>query len=175
MTQNISVDERGLKKKIAKLGASLQAKMLLRAVGLKFLRWIDQNFREEGKERPWAPLSPNTVAGRRKGSGSGSAQILQDTGRLKQSFSILRSDENTVTVGTNLSYAKYHHYGTDPYTIEPKSSRILAFVTADGMRFSKTVNHPGLPSRPLIPSEKLSKKIARETVEQIINEKLKRM
>ena len=54
----------------------------------------------------WAPLSPVTVALRRKGS---SAPLL-DTGRLRNS--ITRSvDATSVTVGTNVVYARMQQYG----------------------------------------------------------------
>lgn len=174
MSEPIVVDFRGLSQKIAMLTGSLNPKQFTRAVGLVFLRWIDQNFKSQGTEKKWAPLKPSTIAGRRKGKGSGTAQTLQDTGRLKQSFSILKDDGSSVTVGTNLFYAKFHHVGTSPYEIRPKQSRVLRFMTPNGFRFARKVNHPGLPSRPLIPSDALAKEIAIAAVNKIIDAKLKR-
>lgn len=174
MTRPIEIDFKGLSQKIELLKGSLNPKQFTRAIGLAFVRWVDQNFKKQGTERPWASLKPNTIAGRRKGRGSGSAQILQDTGRLKQSFAVLKDDGSSVTVGTNLLYAKFHHYGTQPYVIEPKAKRVLRFMTPNGFKFSRKVNHPGLPSRPLIPSDALARTIAVTRINALIDEKLAR-
>lgn len=174
MNAPIVVDLRGLSQKIAMLTGTLNPRQFTRALGLVFLRWIDQNFKEQGKERKWAPLRPSTIAGRRKGRGTGSAQALQDTGRLKQSFSVLKDDGVSITVGTNLLYAKFHHKGTGPYEIRPKQKRYLKFMTPNGFRFARNVSHPGIPSRPLIPSDQLARTIAVDAVNNIIDAKLKR-
>jgi len=60
--------------------------------------------------RPWAPLSPATLAKRRKGNGSGEDRPLRDTGRLMNSI-IHHATRNSVTVGTNVEYAATHQYG----------------------------------------------------------------
>lgn len=59
---------------------------------------------------PWRPLSALTLSRRRQGAGPGSAQPLRDTGALYNSFSY-RADADSVTVGTNLPYAKTHQFG----------------------------------------------------------------
>lgn len=166
----IKIDSRALIKGLAE--AKIDKTQMLSAVGLRILRWVDDNFKREGIEIKWKPLSPNTVAGRRKGS----SKILQDTGRLKNSFSFeLQPGGGSVRVGTNLEYAKYHHYGTRPYTIRPVRARVLAFAIGGGMAFARQVNHPGLPSRPLIPSVKTAARLAKETIEAAINKRLGRL
>lgn len=166
----VRIDSRDLVKGLAE--ARIDKKQLLSAVGLRILRWVDENFKREGIEVKWRPLSPNTIAGRRRGS----SKVLQDTGRLKNSFSFqLLSGGDSVQVGTNVEYAKHHHYGTRPYTIRPARARVLAFAVAGGMAFARQVNHPGLPSRPLIPSVRTATKLARETIEAAINKRLGRL
>lgn len=75
----------------------------------------------------WAPLKSSTVAGRRGGKkmsrkerSTRSVETLRDTGILLNSLSpgtnapgqILEVERNEVTVGTDVPYAKFHHYGT---------------------------------------------------------------
>lgn len=58
----------------------------------------------------WAPLSPVTLALRRKGKGAGSAKPLLDTGRLANSITH-RVGHNYVEVGTNVIYARMQQMG----------------------------------------------------------------
>jgi len=139
--------------------------------GLQVLNWVDRQFQSQGGQggTPWPRLSPNTIAARR----GGSSQILQDTGRLKSSFTHTLTGRG-VSVGTNVEYASFHQFGTKgPYEIKPKRALALAFKTAGGGRrvqasFSsratkatykkgdkyvivKSVMHPGLPVRAMLP------------------------
>ncbi len=162
---------------------------LHRRFGIQLLNWIDRNFRQEGAltGRPWAKLSPNTIAGRRKGS----SRILQDTGGLKSSFTE-RHDANGVRVGTAKEISLYHQFGTRPYEIRPKNAKALAFTMAGGGRavkaafssintkrtfrkgqkltFAKFVNHPGLVARPMLPTEEQVVPILITTARNYLNE-----
>lgn len=140
--------------------------------GLQVLNWVDKQFQTQGGQggSPWPRLSPNTIAGRRKGS----SRILQDTGRLKTSFTH-RVSGRGVSVGTNVEYAPFHQFGTKgPYEIKPKNAKALAFKMAGGgsavrASFSsratkatyrkgdkyvivRSVMHPGLKARSMLPS-----------------------
>lgn len=87
--------------------------------GIQALRWIDKNFQAEGgllSDGKWKPLADSTVRGRRRGKRKIKTQaqrrryrarILQDTGRLRQSFT-MRATNSSVTVGTAVPYAVYH-------------------------------------------------------------------
>lgn len=143
----------------------------LRAIGARHLRWINENFVEEGAERRWKPLARSTVAGRRRGS----SKILQDTGRLRMSFNAFgfRTSGRHVDVGTESRIAKIHHFGTGPYTIRPRRARVLRFVTADGVRYARRVRHPGLPARPLLPSRALALSMAADAVEGLLRKELR--
>src|SRR5689334_9076940 len=75
--------------------------------GIQGMKWVDENFRQQGAltGSPWAALKPSTIAGRRKGKGSGTAQILQDCGRLKESFTMEYSAQAAV-IGSALFYSR---------------------------------------------------------------------
>jgi len=81
----------------------------LKRCGILMLRSIDKNFRAEGRPKRWAPLSPMTIAMRRK-EGRG-AKILQDTGHGKGSIVYKVVSNQKVQIGTNLGYMKIHQEG----------------------------------------------------------------
>lgn len=174
----IIIDASALFAKIAKLQRGAQPAPYLRAIGLRLMGWVDQQFRTDGNapgsRTPWKPLSPNTVAARRKGS----SRPLQDTGRLKQSWGPAAGNphvigDHTVQVSSNMRYAPFHEFGTGPYVIRPrKPGGVLAFMTAGGMRFSRFVNHPGLPARPMSPPVPVARELALSTLNAAIQKML---
>jgi len=112
-----------------------------------------KNFQQEGRPRKWKPLSPNTIAGRRKGS----RRILQDTGRLRMSSisktgagNIYKLRKDSLKMGSSLQIAPYHQYGTSPHTIKAKHAKALRIPMADGVIFRRSVQHPGLDARVFI-------------------------
>lgn len=151
---NIHIDTSEAERKLIRIGRSLNKRGLLKAIGIRQLRWIDQNFKGEGKlVGGWKPLRPNTVAGRRMGS----SRVLQNTGKLKQSFVANYPSENSVWVGSQLNVAAWHHFGTKPYDIRPVNKKVLSFITVGGRAFAKFVHHPGLPERRLLPTQQEAK------------------
>lgn len=159
---------------------------VLYTIGQRLLGWVGQNFRAGGLEKPWAPLSPNTVAGRRAGGlkksqgtvrfrgrnvvgaavAMASAKPLQDTGRLRQSFvsKVFNLGAPYVEVGTQNQIAAFHEFGTSPYTIMPRQASRLVFMTAGGVAFARKVHHPGLKPRKMLPSETLTQRMGLETL-----------
>lgn len=144
-------------KKIA--GKAEKRRVLLKRFGIIMLRSFAQNFKDEGRPRHWKRLSPNTIAARRRGGDRryGSKKILQDSGRLRLSVTsksgpgnIYQMSEDSLKMGSRLKIATFHQDGTRPYTIRPKRSKMLSFMTTEGRRFAGKVNHPGLPARPFI-------------------------
>ena len=81
----------------------------LKRCGILMLRSIDKNFRAEGRPKRWAPLSPMTIAMRRK-KGKG-AKILQDTGLGKGSIDYKVVSKQKVQIGTNRDYMRIHQEG----------------------------------------------------------------
>jgi phage virion morphogenesis protein len=86
----------------------------LKAAGAYMLGSIEKNFQQQGRPTKWDPLSPRTLAGRRKGRRKkGGAKILIDTARLKNSMSVQLVEGPAALVGTNVKYARRQHYGYD--------------------------------------------------------------
>ena len=102
----------------------------LKRCGILMLRSIDKNFRAEGRPKRWAPLSPMTIAMRRK-KGKG-AKILQDTGHGKGSIVYKVVSNQKVQIGTNLGYMKIHQEGGSikipARDIYPVKARVLHWV-----------------------------------------------
>lgn len=170
----IETDAKTALKKLRIIGKELNTTEAAKVIGMSLIEWIDNNFRSQGSlgGKKWKELSKNTVAGRRKGS----SRILQDTGRLKQSFTKAPFPKITkgpgiltVEVGTNIQYAKYHEYGTKPYTIRPRTKKALAFTVAGGKIVRKFVNHPGLPARPMLPSKQKAERVSIKTLKAYVN------
>jgi phage gpG-like protein len=92
----------------------------------------------------WKELSELTLKEKRKGG------ILNKTGDMLNSFNYKIQGSDTLRLGFNGNWesklAFWHHNGTEPYLIEPLKKRALSF----GGITVKRVNHPGLPSRPLV-------------------------
>lgn len=136
--------------------AALRGKNLapfFRKASMVMFRSFAKNFKAEGRPRRWQKLSPNTIAGRRKGS----KKILQDTGRLRMSVMARAAPDNVyqmgrdyLKMGTRMKIASYHQYGTQAYSIYPKNVSVLRFMTASGPVFSRWVDHPGLDARPFV-------------------------
>lgn len=170
MAQSIKSDTRNLRMRMKNLAREFDEKFFLQIIGQRQLRFVDEIFRSEGAAggSPWKPLSPNTIAARRQGPGTGDAKILRDTGRLAQSFTQkLRPHE--VEIGSEDPRAEWHQFGTPPYTIEPNKAKMLRFMTANGVRFAGRVHHPGLPARPMLPPEELAEKVTVDVLTATLN------
>jgi hypothetical protein len=146
----------------------------LELIGARWLLWVDENFRAGGLERPWVPLARSTLAGRRAG-GAG-ARPLRDRGRLAQSFvsAVTRGQEDRVQVGTADERAPRLHAGTPPRTLLPRRRTFMVFETPEGTRFARRVEHPGLPARPLLPSERAAEDMAVQVLTRTVDEILRR-
>ena len=186
----IRLDTKDAQAAIWKVIQHVNPNTITKLIGQEFLAWIDKNFRAQGIEEKWKPLSRNTIAGRRVGGGKGPiAAILQNTGKLKQSFvpggsgNLFSQDDTHVTVGSGLIYASWHEEGTDPYTIQPSSKPYLVFPVAVQKRSAKgrfkkgfgqswvktkEVHHPGLPARHMLPSEKAATGMALGVIKGIL-------
>lgn len=150
----LDIDDKELQKYIVKaLERQNNLSPALKKSGIVMLRSFALNFRSQGRPRAWRVLSPNTIAGRRRGS----KRILQDTGRLRMSLlartaagNIYELRRNSLKMGTHLKIASYLQYGTKPYSIYPKSANVLRFMTTSGVTFARHVRHPGLAPRPFV-------------------------
>ena len=114
----------------------------LKQCGILMLSSIDKNFRTEGRPKRWAPLSPMTIAMRRK-KGKG-AKILQDTGHGKGSIVYKVVSNQKVQIGTGLDYMRIHQEGGSikipARTIRPVKAKALHWVS-DGKDVFAMVVH----------------------------------
>lgn len=158
---------------IARLRAVMKPSTLLKIIGLRFTQFLAERFEKSGAaqgEAAWQPLKPSTIAQRR----GGSSAPLQNTGRLKQSFlgQPATDGQSYVEVGSNMEYASYQQDGTRPYTITAKTGKVLAArLSAGGWAiFGKTVHHPGIPARPVLPTVVLAERLMHDEVESAIED-----
>ncbi len=130
----IQINTEAMERALDKAAAGLQdTEPLMRMVAARLHRAVDDNFSAGGRPK-WAGI-------KRPG------QVLVDTGHLRNSITE-QSDSHSAVVGTNVSYAPYLHYGTQPYTIRPKKQKRLYWA---GARHPvKQVQHPGLKARPFM-------------------------
>ena len=102
----------------------------LKRCGILMLGSIDKNFRAEGRPKRWAPLSPMTIAMRRK-KGRG-AKILQDTGMGKGSMTYEVVSDQKVQIGTRRDYMRIHQTGGNiripARDIYPVKAKVLHWV-----------------------------------------------
>lgn len=151
---NVEIKDAELKKLLKQMELRSQnLGPLFKKFAIIMTRSFADNFRQEGRPRKWKALAPNTIANRRKGS----KRILQDKGLLRQSVlaksgtgNIRKITKDSLTMGTRQKTAAFHQWGTKPYTIVPRSKKVLSFMTTSGRVFVKKVNHPGLVPRPFI-------------------------
>lgn len=132
---SVTVHDTGLKAKLDKIAASAESKTVFERVGAAVLSKVQLGFR--GGVDPWGtawkPLKLRT------------GQPLSDTGRLRRSI-IAVADDNGVTIGTNLKYARVHQFGA---TITAKNAPFLAIPKPGGGIFRK--KSVTVPARPYLP------------------------
>ncbi len=97
------------------------------------LLFVDQ---QSPSGEPWKPLSNTALQRRRQGNGAGDAQILQDSGVLKNSFTHY-ADNQSVEIGTAVEYALTHQFG------------------ATKGQYAPGVPWGDIPARPFMPEENL--------------------
>lgn len=85
---------------------------LHKRIGIKALSEISKQFKSNGDHfgTPWAPLEEATKKRRRKNGNT--AQILRDTGLLRNGFSYKASPQMCI-VGTAVEYSKYHQFSKE--------------------------------------------------------------
>lgn len=158
--------------KIERLLKAVQPGTILNVIGARLTSYVDESFRTRGRGQ-WQPLSPLTLELRKHGGDV----PLQDTGRYKGSYVTETDNQTFVEVGTNLktesglSLGRIHEFGTGPFTIRVKRAKVLAAQTRSGnwIIFGKQVNHPGIPARPVLPSQVVAEKLIQETIDGMLS------
>lgn len=150
MAETVLIDARRFRARMVKLGMMIESSEIAKVAGQDILAWVADNFQSQGRAPGgpggWKPLKEATIARRRTGPGVGTAKILQDTGKLKQSFvpglpdNVFRQYAGRgIDVGTTLHYAPYHEFGT---------------------------RH--IPQRKMLPRRDVAQRIAAQSIEAII-------
>ena len=127
----------------------------LKQIGLYMLGSIEKNFEEEGRPIRWVPLSPITIARRRKGKSPYGIRILSDTGNLKNSVSFkVKEDGSSVSIGTNVKYAPTHQFGSNipKHVSLKKRSKALKMLRAGKTKKATKMISPffRVPKRPFL-------------------------
>lgn len=74
------------------------------------------------------------------------AQVGMKTGKLRKSINYTINKRSTglvATIGSNNKIAFWHHEGTKPHIITPKSAKTLRFNSRGKIVYAKVVRHPG--------------------------------
>lgn len=84
-----------------------------------------------------------------------SGPVLRVRTGLLRSSAYMRAAETPTgvegAIGYKAIYAKFHEFGTRPYTIRPRTKTTLRFMGRNGRAvFAKMVRHPGLRPRPFL-------------------------
>lgn len=181
--------------KIERLLKAVEPRTLLNVIGARLLFHVNESFNTRGRGA-WAPLSPLTLALRKRGGD----MPLQDTGRLKGSYvseqggpgtdystdgqTYVEVGSNVKTPGGKYSLAKIHEYGAviEPipgkfwqYSYTTKKGRtvnvkrptmLVLGKIGDQLIFSKRVV---IPPRPVLPSQAAAEKMIQETVDGMLS------
>lgn len=110
MRIEVNVDAGPAQRALAALRARVEnLAPVLRGIGADVVAEAQMGFRESRDPygMPWRPLSPRTVARRRKGS----SKPLLDTGRMRNSITYRLIGSTGVEIGTNTVYAAIHQFG----------------------------------------------------------------
>ena len=139
-TQRVIAELEGSRKRMMNLEPALKKS------GVMMLRSIDRNFERQGRPKRWASLSPKYAL--RKAALGGSNLILVGPpspmggkrkfkgvpGSLRSSITY-DAEPVRLTIGTAISYAKYHHFGT----MKMPQRRFLLFQNEDIRNIGKLV------------------------------------
>jgi len=150
----VEIDDREFQDYLEKAAARSKNLIIpLKRCGMVMFQSFKENFRQQGRPVRWRRLSRGTILQRRRRS----TRVLQDTGRLKMSVissagrgNIYRLKQDSLMMGSNLFVAPLLQYGTDPYTITPKSAPALKIPTPEGIIYRSKARHPGLSARPFV-------------------------
>ena len=180
-TVTINVTALAAREKIERLAKAIGPGPILKVIGMRLLSYVDESFKTHGRGA-WRPLAELTLAMRKHGGD----QPLQDTGRYKQSFvsesggsgKDYETDSKTfVEVGSNVKtpsgipLGKIHEFGTGPFVIRVKTARSLGARLRSGawINFGKEVNHPGIPARPVLPTQATAERLVVESVTEMLD------
>ena len=110
---SISLDDLGLQERLSKLSYdTLHLQPVMRDFGERMMRSVAKNFRAGGRPDNWKKSKRAQDTG---------GQTLVKSSRLKNSITY-QADDTSLTVGTNVIYARIHQLGGE---IRPKTKKAL--------------------------------------------------
>lgn len=120
------------------------------AIGAEAVNFALDNFKNQGFTgaafQPWPPRKNPTAWGTAPARASRS--LLVDSGTLKGSIRVLRSNAEEVVIGTDVPYAKAHNEGFKGQVVQ----EVKAFTRRNGQSvkaFTRTINQ-NIPQRQFI-------------------------
>lgn len=140
---SIQIEVRGLRKALDRF-KTMQSNLAdpgpaLKRAGIVVRDSAVRRLSSNGGDQSWAP----TLRG---------GAIGVNTGRMRSSIGVTQTGSRTVTVGTNVKYARYFQFGTGIYAghgpIRPKGAKALSFVV-NGHRYV-LASVKGQPPRPFL-------------------------
>lgn len=162
----------GARKKIKLLRDNLSPTAILKVMALRMVAYVTESFETQGRGK-WKPLAQSTLMTRRRGG----AMALQDTGEYRKSWTgqpggpnVKTDGTSYVTVGTEMQpLADWMEYGTKRFVINTSKRTLAARLRGGGyLVFGKSVNHPGVPARPVLPKETEARRILKETLDAMV-------
>jgi len=170
---HIEVKTKEAQRKLRRLINLINVKELLMAIGQRHIKWMDQNLKQAGTEKPHAAMAKSTIVARPTRSSSRHFSSRYRS-RLSQSMTVRLLGSQKVMAGTEDEFAELHHEGTKPYTIRPKQAGgVLRFESGEGIVFAREVHHPGIPSRALLPTKFTAERLAQGILNAVIKKKIR--
>ncbi len=145
----ITVNKKALEISLRNFAERIQPGPLLKIAGEVMRGSVERTFRDQGSPAgSWAPLAPSTL---RRGKGGANRKMLIQSGRLKNSMTYQTSG-NTLTIGTNLNYARIQQEGGFAGRREPSARRKLGqqIDRHFGVHGPLKWRRPFIPARPYL-------------------------
>jgi len=139
MDTKLIIDDKALNSMIdGQMKRLKNMKPVMRVIAQDMQTRKDINFRkqEDPYGKKWAALSDATIAGRRNKSRD-TTKILQDTGRLRASFTTKVGDD-FAQIGTNVKYAPTHQFGA-------KKGAYRQNLKGSSLKTGRQWNMPNIP------------------------------
>ncbi len=162
MSSVVTLDISKLLARVAKTSAELAPANILRLIGMRLQSFVDESFRTQGRGA-WKPHAALTV------KLMGAHPLRQVTGEDRRSYTVKSDNSTYVEIGSELKKSEWMEFGTKPYSIHAKNGTLIA-KARDGqwIPFGKSVNHPGIPARPALPTLRQGEELAREVAEALV-------
>jgi len=120
----ITLQKDEISKKLENFIFAVRPDQLAGAIGNIAVRDIKEHFqtKTDSNGNQWVPLSPLTLAWRRKGKGSGGAETLKDTGQLFKSINYRKGTNGALVdiissrMNKGVNIAAVQNFGVNPYS-----------------------------------------------------------